>query len=195
MKLIGLVEPILKPPPSSTRMVKSFRGRSLASSVRSSQEDSAPVLDPSTDFYAKVIESRGKGQFVVSLPKANDSSETSESNESSETSDSAFASASVSTSTPNSSATLLVYMPPKFRNALWIRRGSFVIIKKYEEDKGELVHVLSTEQIKEIRKEGGWPKEFENEFSFESESEEESDDMISEDSSDEYCSSEYGSED
>lgn len=159
-------------------MVKSFRGRSLASSVRSSQEDSAPVLDPSTDFYAKVIESRGKGQFVVSLPKVSESNETSD---------------SVSTSIPNSSATLLVYMPPKFRNALWIRRGSFVIIKKYEKDKGELVHVLSTEQIKEIRKEGGWPKEYENEFTFKSL--EESDDTISEDSSDEYCSSEYDSED
>lgn len=175
-------------PPSQYLMVKSFRGRSLAASVRSSQEDSAPVLDPLTDFYAKVVESRGKGQFLVSLPKASDSSESSDAADSSDV-------RSSDTST-NSSSTLLVYMPPKFRNALWIRRGSFVIVKKYEEDKGELVHILSTEQIKEIRREGRWPKEFENEFIFGDVSEEE-DNMISEDSSDEYCSSEYdnGSED
>lgn len=144
-------------------MVKSFRGRSLASSVRSSQEDSAPILDSSVDFYAKVIESRGKGQFLVSLPSTPDSTE-------------------------SKATTMLVYMPPKFRNALWIRRGSFVIIKKYEEDKGELVHVLSIEQIKEIKRDGKWPKEFGNEFAFEAEEEPEEedgdDDMISEDSSD-----------
>ena len=145
-------------------MAKSFRGRSLASSVRSSQEDSAPLLDdPSTDFYAKVIESRGKGQFLVSL-----------------------------SSTDSKSTTMLVYMPPKFRNALWIRRGSFVIVKKYEDDKGELVHVLSTEQIKEIKRDGKWPKEFENDFAFEEEEEEE--DVISEENSDEY-ESENSSED
>ena len=144
-------------------MAKSFRGRSLASSVRSSQEDSAPLVDdPSTDFYAKVIESRGKGQFLVSLP-----------------------------STESKSTTMLVYMPPKFRNALWIRRGSFVIVKKYEEDKGELVHVLSTEQIKEIKRDGKWPKEFENDFDFE---DDDNDDMISEENTDEY-ESENSSED
>lgn len=122
-------------------MVKSFRGRSLASSVRSSQEDSAPVLDPSTDYYAKVTESRGKGQFLVTLP--------------------------------GTESDLLVYMPPKFRNALWIRRGSFVIVRRYEVDKGELVHVLSPEQIKEIKREGKWPQEFTNEFTFELDSENE----------------------
>lgn len=136
-------------------MVKSFRGRSLASSVRSSQDDSAPALDPSSnDSYAKVTESRGKGQFLVCLP---DNSTTS---------------------------SLLVYMPPKFRNALWIRRGSFVIVRRYEEDKGELVHVLSPEQIKEIKRDGKWPQEFTNDFAFEYDSEdsEESEDIEESDS-------------
>lgn len=121
-------------------MVKSFRGRSLASSVRSSQEDSAPVLDPKTDSYAKVIETRGKGQFLVSLP--------------------------------TTAEQVLVYMPPKFRNALWIRRGSFIIIRMYCDEQNsssssksnELLHVLSGEQIKEIKREGGWPEEFKTDF-------------------------------
>ena len=119
-------------------MGKSFRGRSLASSVRSSQDDSAPVLIPQTDSYAKVVESRGKGQFLVSLP-------------------------TTTTTVTDTPVTLLAYMPPKFRNALWIRRGSFVIIRKYEEginESNELVHVLSVEQIKEIKREGKWPKDF-----------------------------------
>lgn len=101
----------------------------MASSVRSSQENSAPELDLQTDSYAKVSESRGKGQFLVTLPDA---------------------------------SSLLVYMPPKFRNSLWIRRGSFVIIRRYPDDANELMHVLSTEQIKEIKKGGGWPNGFIN---------------------------------
>lgn len=132
-------------------MVKSFRGRSLASSVRSSQEDSAPQLNPETDFYAKVSESRGKGQFVVSLPDT---------------------------------TVHHLYMPPKFRNALWIRRGSFIIIRRYtESNELELLHVLSVDQIKELKKEGKWPVEFfipvleseSEELKSESESESESD--------------------
>lgn len=134
-------------------MVK--RGKSLASSVRSSQEDSAPVLNTETDSYAKVIETRGKGQFLVSLPGA---------------------------------LQVLVYMPPKFRNALWIRRGSYVIIRQYPQDQNstgsnELVHVLSGEQIKEIKREGRWPEEFKTDFGVVEESEE---DEVSEVESSEY---------
>ena len=137
-------------------MVKSFRGRSLASSVRASQEDSAPELVPETDTYAKVVESRGKGQFLVSIEGGD---------------------------------CILVYMPPKFRNALWIRRGSFVIVRRYEgsTSENELLHVLSPDQIKEIKREGKWPKEFTNEILFESEESEHSE---SAESNDEYSASE-----
>lgn len=127
-------------------MVKSYRGRSLASSVRASQEDSAPALLPETDTYAKIIESRGKGQFLVTVP--------------------------------SNPASLLVYMPPKFRHALWIRRGSFVIIRRYakaaDSNENELLHILSPEQIKEIKRDGCWPAEFTNEILIESEESEES---------------------
>lgn len=136
-------------------MVKSFRGRSVSSSVRTSQDDSAPELDPLTDTYAKVIESRGKGQFLVVLL--------------------------------TSKREILVYMPPKFRNALWIRRGSYVIIRLFQQKldiesstastsssassstsaTAELVHVLSNDQIKEIKRDGGWPADFAIEDAFE----------------------------
>ena len=101
----------------------------MGSSIRSSQDDSAPLLDVKTDSFAKVVESRGKGQFLVSLP---DSTE------------------------------ILVYMPPKFRNALWIRRGSFIIIRRYSEEGSEILHVLSGDQIKEIKRDGKWPSEYQN---------------------------------
>lgn len=134
-------------------MGKSFR--SLASSVRSSQEDSAPLLNLETDSYAKVIETRGKGQFLVSLP--------------------------------NSSAQVLVYMPPKFRNTLWIRRGSYIIIRKYSDDQNsttgssEILHVLSNDQIKEIKKVQGnaWPEDFKTDFGVVSASESEADEIES----------------
>lgn len=126
-------------------MVK--RGKSLASSVRISQEDSAPILNPEMDSYAKIIESRGKGQFLVSLPSRN-------------TKDTNSAAALDGTDTD----TILIYMPPRFRNALWIRRGSFVIIRKYDDQShAELLHILTPPQVKEIRKAGGWPGDFTNE--------------------------------
>lgn len=122
----------------------------MAASVRSCQEDSAPALDPQTsDSYAKVTESRGKGQFLVTLP---------------------------------SGSTHLIHMPAKFRNTLWIRRGSFVIARP---ESGELVHVLTTEQVKEIKREGKWPVEF-NTPIFEEESSESSVDSSSEESSEYY---------
>jgi probable RNA-binding protein EIF1AD len=111
-------------------------------------------LESKSDSYAKVIETRGKGQFLVSLPD---------------------------------STQVLVYMPPKFRNALWIRRGSYIIIRQYPEAQqssgsNELLHVLSGEQVKEIKKEGGWPEEFKTDFGVveSDDPEEEKDDIESE---------------
>ena len=49
-----------------------------------------------------------------------------------------------------------------------------MIVRRYEEGKGELVHVLSGEQVKEIKREGGWP--FADEFAFEEENDESADD-------------------
>jgi probable RNA-binding protein EIF1AD len=145
--------------PPSQKMVKSFRGKSMASSVRSSQDDSAPDLNEETDFFAKVIESRGKGQFLVSLAGTE-------------------------------GAQVLAYMPPKFRNALWIRRGSFIIVRKFvqedeqNKDSIEILHVLTAEQIKELKKNSTWPKEYDlNPITaavFESEASAEEDDLSSE---------------
>jgi len=57
----------------------------------------------------------------------------------------------------------LVSMPTKFRKSVWIKRGDFVIvshIKEGDKVKGEITTVLYKDQIKYLKSEGVWPKEF-----------------------------------
>lgn len=57
----------------------------------------------------------------------------------------------------------LVSMPTKFRKNVWIKRGDYVLIDPIEEGdkvKGEIVTILYKDQIKYIKEEGLWPKEF-----------------------------------
>ncbi|XP_064622419.1 probable RNA-binding protein EIF1AD [Lineus longissimus] len=59
----------------------------------------------------------------------------------------------------------LVSMPTKFRKNVWIKRGDYVLIDPIEEGdkvKGEIVTILYKDQIKYIKAEGLWPKEFES---------------------------------
>jgi len=59
--------------------------------------------------------------------------------------------------------TFLVSMPTKFRRNVWIKRGDFVVVSKVEEGdkvKGEITIVLYKDQIKYLKAEGVWPKEF-----------------------------------
>lgn len=59
--------------------------------------------------------------------------------------------------------TFLASMPSKFRNTVWIRKGSFVIIESIDEGqkvRGEIVKVLLKHHLKQLKKEGSWPKEF-----------------------------------
>ncbi|XP_064602835.1 probable RNA-binding protein EIF1AD [Liolophura sinensis] len=59
----------------------------------------------------------------------------------------------------------LVSMPTKFRKNIWIKRGSFVIVDPIEEGdkvKGEITAILYKEQIKYLKEEGKWPKEFDD---------------------------------
>jgi probable RNA-binding protein EIF1AD len=61
--------------------------------------------------------------------------------------------------------TFLVSMPTKFRKNVWIKRGDFVFISPISEGdkvKGEISTVLYKDQIKYLKREGVWPKEFEN---------------------------------
>ncbi|RHZ66996.1 hypothetical protein Glove_303g83 [Diversispora epigaea] len=63
--------------------------------------------------------------------------------------------------------TSLCTLPPKFRNLVWVKRGSYAIISPIESEKrenkiwGEIVHVLFPEHVKHLKSEGIWPVEFE----------------------------------
>ncbi|RCN49213.1 putative translation initiation factor eIF-1A [Ancylostoma caninum] len=55
-------------------------------------------------------------------------------------------------------------MPSKFRKAVWIRRGQFVVLRPIEEGdkvKAEIEHVLDEENVLYIRSQNKWPSRFE----------------------------------
>ncbi|XP_044747777.1 probable RNA-binding protein EIF1AD [Coccinella septempunctata] len=57
----------------------------------------------------------------------------------------------------------LVSMPVRYRNYMWVKRGSFVIIQPIEEGvkvKGEIVRVLTSEHIKYFKEDKIWPAAF-----------------------------------
>lgn len=57
----------------------------------------------------------------------------------------------------------LVSMPTKFRKNVWVKRGDFVIVEPIEEGdkvKGEIVRILTPQQIKQFSKDGIWPEKF-----------------------------------
>lgn len=59
--------------------------------------------------------------------------------------------------------TFLASMPSKFRNTVWIKNGSFVVIEPIEEGnkvKGEIVKILLKHHIKQMKKDGKWIQEF-----------------------------------
>ncbi|KAK6035822.1 putative translation initiation factor eIF-1A [Cooperia oncophora] len=60
--------------------------------------------------------------------------------------------------------TYVASMPSKFRKAIWIRRGQFVVLRPIEEGdkvKAEIEHVLDEENILYIRSMNKWPARFE----------------------------------
>ncbi|XP_044745117.1 probable RNA-binding protein EIF1AD [Coccinella septempunctata] len=57
----------------------------------------------------------------------------------------------------------LVSMPMKYRNYMWVKRGSFVIIQPIQEGvkiKGEIVRVLISQHIKYFKEVKIWPDAF-----------------------------------
>ncbi|XP_030762835.1 probable RNA-binding protein EIF1AD [Sitophilus oryzae] len=57
----------------------------------------------------------------------------------------------------------LVSMPPKFRRTMWVIRGGYILIEPIKEGKkvkGEIVRILTKEQIQHFRKENVWPNAF-----------------------------------
>ncbi|KAJ3100788.1 hypothetical protein HDU96_010224 [Phlyctochytrium bullatum] len=97
-------------------------------------------------FLGRVVGIRGGGLYEVSLavPPENDDA---------------------STPTPPSQFVArgeLVRLPPKFRNAVWIKRGSFALIEM-EESKtkvaGQIAYILRPEHVKDFRAQGLWPSQ------------------------------------
>jgi len=67
----------------------------------------------------------------------------------------------------------LVSMPTKFRKNVWIKRGDYVVVEPILEGdkvKAEIVQILYKEQIKYIKEQRLWPKEFSDEKENESKS-------------------------
>ncbi|CAF1524909.1 unnamed protein product [Adineta ricciae] len=63
-----------------------------------------------------------------------------------------------------SGSTFLVSMPTKFRNTIFIKRGDYVLVEDIEEGdkvKAEIVQILLRDNVKYIRSQNCWPKEFE----------------------------------
>jgi len=57
----------------------------------------------------------------------------------------------------------LTSMPTKFRKNVWVKRGDFVIVEPILEGdkvKAEIVRVLYKDQIRHLKKEGHWPRQF-----------------------------------
>ncbi|KAJ1565280.1 hypothetical protein HK096_003655 [Nowakowskiella sp. JEL0078] len=59
----------------------------------------------------------------------------------------------------------LVSLPARFRNVLWIKRGSFVIVEKLDTGTkvwGDIVEVLLPNQIKTLKANNIWPGDFDD---------------------------------
>ncbi|KAL3266718.1 hypothetical protein HHI36_010879 [Cryptolaemus montrouzieri] len=57
----------------------------------------------------------------------------------------------------------LISMPTKFRRNIWVKRGDFVLIDPIQEGgkvKGEMVKKLTSEHIKNFKKDNVWPEQF-----------------------------------
>jgi len=105
-------------------------------------EDGVPKME-SGDCWARVVEFRDKGIIAVNVAIDNDTIEAS-----------------------------LAFLPARFRGTLFLRRGGFVQVRPLaptecsvsrEDAKVQwaIENLLSTEHIKELRKEKRWPSAFE----------------------------------
>lgn len=94
-------------------------------------------------LVAKVAEARGNHTYEVILPpEAKETEGTSSGKE--------------------EDRKTLAYLPPRFRNLLWVRRGGYVLVDVSEADHrdnklgGEVIAVLRPAQTKYIRRQGLW---------------------------------------
>ena len=58
--------------------------------------------------------------------------------------------------------TALVSMPSKFKNTVWVKKGTYIIFECEPESNskilGEILHILSPKQIKHIQNNNQWPE-------------------------------------
>ena len=62
-----------------------------------------------------------------------------------------------------SGETFIVTMPVKFRKSVWTKRGDFVVVESIDEGnkvKAEIIQILAKDQIRYIKSQNLWPKEF-----------------------------------
>ncbi|KAJ3071554.1 putative RNA-binding protein eif1ad [Quaeritorhiza haematococci] len=122
---------------------------------------------------AQVLQFRGKGLLDVVTPRSS-GSPTLEDNatvtpaQQETTSGGSALTETAETQRPQGNGTetetILVALPARFKNLVWLKRGSYVIIDATLNNTkvvGEIVHVLFPDQIKQLKNKGLWPKSFE----------------------------------
>lgn len=108
-----------------------------------------PSFSTDTHIFAQVTGMRDKGIVMVDIASAVESTSITEST--------------------------LAFLPPRFRNVIYLRRGSYLILSKIPNlSKEDLVqytieHPLRTSDIKQYRKDGTWPSTFDRKTTLEEE--------------------------
>lgn len=91
----------------------------------------------------------------------------------------------------------LVSMPTKFRNNIWVGRGSYIVVEPIPEGdkvKAEVVKIMNKNSIKYYKEKNVWPKEFDD--AQPEMSDEDDDDMFANCNRDPaYCNSDTDSDD
>jgi probable RNA-binding protein EIF1AD len=107
-----------------------------------------PLPDPPQLFVARILTGRGNNLHLVEAALNREKNIEN-------------ASSAVDSSLPQ----FLVSMPVKFRKNFWVKRGDFILCAPIDEGdkvKAEIVRVLYKDDVRYIRGQGRWPKEFEN---------------------------------
>lgn len=110
-----------------------------------------PLPNPPQIFVARILSGRGNNLHLVEA--ALDECDRSEFDHRTEKEKS------------NSLPQFLVSMPVKFRKSFWVKRGDFILCSPIEEGdkvKAEIVRVLYKDDVRYIRDQGQWPKDFDD---------------------------------
>ena len=110
-------------------------------------QHSFPLPSNPQDHIGKIIQSKGQGNFEVQYTQTLDGR----------------------SKENDSLITALICMPSKFKNTIWVKRGTFVIFSMYGDVReggkviGEILFILAPKQIKHIKAHLLWPAAFSQE--------------------------------